>query len=284
MAKPRQPPPTSKLLIVSTDAGGVTDEIQTKLRASFDDFRVVDFHPRKDFTSHLTSRATVVVAGGDGTIGYVARALAGTRRRLGILSLGTFNNFALGLGMPEDLDKAIAVVRAGKTRPVTLGRANDKPFLEAAAIGLFGAEIVLGDEAKDKAFGQLTKGFQAVAAARPFEYEITGDFRGRGRALSLVFTNTPSTGAQMPIGDKKPTEPYLELSVPVGTSRSDIVSRMLSSALLDKHAEEDGMSIRFKTVTITTKPLVTVYADNAKVGRTPVTIAAHPGALQVILP
>jgi diacylglycerol kinase family enzyme len=56
----------------------------------------------------------VVVAGGDGTIGYVARALAGTRRRLGILSLGTFNNFALGLGMPEDLDRAIALSEQGK--------------------------------------------------------------------------------------------------------------------------------------------------------------------------
>jgi diacylglycerol kinase family enzyme len=61
---------------------------------------MVDFNPRKDFTRELTPQATVVVAGGDGTIGFVARALAGTKRRLGILSLGTFNNFALGLGMP----------------------------------------------------------------------------------------------------------------------------------------------------------------------------------------
>ena len=66
----------------------------------------------------------MVVAGGYGTIGYVARALAGTRRRLGILSLGTFNNFALGLGMPEDLDRAIAVVRAGKTRWVRMLQAR----------------------------------------------------------------------------------------------------------------------------------------------------------------
>jgi hypothetical protein len=56
MAKPKQFPPTSKLLIVSTDAGGVTDEIQAKLRDSFDDFRVVDFHPRKAWGSEKTSR------------------------------------------------------------------------------------------------------------------------------------------------------------------------------------------------------------------------------------
>jgi|GEM_PF-5102253 hypothetical protein len=37
------------------------------------------------------------------------------------------------------------------------------------------------------AFGQLRQGFQAVAGARPFEYEISGDFQGRGRALVAGF-------------------------------------------------------------------------------------------------
>lgn len=279
-----QLPPTKKLLIVGTGAKGVRDEVQAKLRVAFDGYRLLEFPPKEDFTSQLAPKATVVVAGGDGTVGYVARKLAGSKCRLGILPLGTYNNFALGLGLPEDLDRAIAVVRAGKRRPVTLGQIEDKPFLEVAAIGLFGAQIVLGDEAKDMAFGDLTKGFREVAGARPFAYEITGDFRAAGRALSLVFANTPTTGAQMPIGENTPTDPYLELSVPVGSSRSDIVSRVISAAVFDKHAEEEGMSIKFNTVTINTKPRVTFYADNNKVGRTPVTIRARSGALKVIVP
>src|ERR1700730_8779821 len=139
---------TSKLLIISAGAGGVTDEVESKLRARFPDFRVSAFNPRQEFRKQTTPRARVVVAGGDGTIGFVARALAGGNRTLGVLSLGTFNNFARSLGMPEDIDGAIAVIRAGKSRRVTLGRANGEPFLEAAAIGLFGEAIALGDHAK----------------------------------------------------------------------------------------------------------------------------------------
>jgi diacylglycerol kinase (ATP) len=282
MAPPARP--TTRLLIVSSGAGSVTDEVESKLTAAFPDFRKVEFNPRQDFTRIITSNATVVVAGGDGTIGFVARALAGSRRRLGILSLGTFNNFALALGLPEDLDKAINVIREGRVRPVTLGRVDGKPFLEAAAIGFFGEAIALGDKAKEQAFGQLSRELRAVAGAKPFEYRITGDLEGHGRALSLVFNNTPSIGARMPVGDKTPIDPFLELSVHVGATRTDVIGRVLASALLDKHVEDEGMSFHFRSITIQTRPRINVYSDNFRAGRTPVTIKAAPGALRVILP
>jgi diacylglycerol kinase family enzyme len=275
---------TSKLLIISAGAGSVTEEVESKLRASFPDFRVVAFAPRHDFRKQITPRARVVVAGGDGTIGFVARALAGTKRTLGVLSLGTFNNFARGLGMPEDLDRAIAVIRAGKSRRVTLGRANAEPFLEAAAIGMFGKVIALGDDAKGHDFGDVAKDLGAVVGASPFEYTITGDLDGSGRALSLVFTNTPSIGARMAVGEKKPRDPFLELAVRVGASRSDIFGRVLASAILDKHVDDQGMVFKFQSIVIETKPRVDIYADNIRVGRTPLTVRADPDALRVYVP
>lgn len=276
--------PTSKLLIISSGAGSVTSEVDAKLRAGFPDFRVVAFNPRQDFRKQLTPRAQVVVAGGDGTIGFVARALAGGGRTLGVLSLGTFNNFARGLGMPEDIDRAIAVIRSGKSRRVTLGRANGEPFLEAAAIGMFGEAIALGDDAKGHDFGDVARDLGAVVGARPFEYTITGDLDGNGRALSLVFANTPSIGARMAVGEKKPRDPYLEVSVRVGASRSDIVGRVLASAILDKHVDDQGMVFKFHSLVIETKPRVDVYADNIRVGRTPLTVSADPDALRVFVP
>jgi diacylglycerol kinase (ATP) len=276
--------PTSKLLIISAGAGSVTDEVESKLRARFPDFRVVAFNPRHDFRKQITPRARVVVAGGDGTIGFVARALAGSERTLGVLSLGTYNNFARGLGMPEDIDQAIAVIRARKSRRVTLGRANGEPFLEAAAIGMFGEAIALGDDAKAHDFGDLGKDLSAVVGARPFEYTITGDLDGNGRALSLVFANTPSIGARMAVGEKKPRDPFLEVSVRVGASRSDIVGRVLASALLDKHVDDQGMVLKFQSLVIETKPRVDIYADNIKVGRTPLTVSADRYALRVFVP
>jgi diacylglycerol kinase (ATP) len=275
---------TTKLLIISPEAGGVTDDIQAKLRSKFPDHQVADFDPRHDFRKLITPHAQVVVAGGDGTIGYVARALAGSAHTMGVLSLGTFNNFARGLGMPEDIDRAIAVIRAGRTQRVTLGRANGEPFLEAAAIGMFGKAIAMGDSAKGHDIGDFGKDLGAVVGAQPFEYTITGDLDGNGRALSLVFANTPSIGARMAVGEKKPRDPFLELSVHVGASRSDVVGRVLASAILDRHVDAKGMVLKFSSLVITTRPRVVVYADNIKIGRTPLTIKADPYALRVFVP
>jgi diacylglycerol kinase (ATP) len=274
----------TRLLIVSPDAGGMSDAIQSRLTSGLARYRQIAFDPHQDFRRGLSSQATVVVAGGDGTIAFVARAIAGTRRRLGILPLGTYNNFARGLGIPTNLHRAIAVVRAGRTRFVTLGRVNDRYFLETASIGIFGEAILLGEKAKDGALTSASRELGAVVKAQPFAFSTRGDFEGHGRSRSLVFTNTPSTGSRLPIGSATPTDPYLELSVGVGESRSDLVGRLVASAIRDKHEDDDTISFQFRSLTIATKPRMAVVADNQRAGRTPATVQAVPRALRVIVP
>ena len=272
-----------KLLIISSGAGSITPEVEAKLRAAFDDYEIVDFDPKYDFRKDLSPTAHVVAAGGDGTIGFVARELAGSKHTFGVLSLGTYNNFSHSLNLPSELGAAIKVARSGNPRPVTLGIVGDTYFLEAAAVGLFGDAIDLGEAIKDREFGAMGPKFRAFASAKPFDFEISGDITGHGKALSLVLNNTPSMGSQMPVGDSSPIEPFLELSIQVGSSRTDLVGRMLASSVLNKHKEDAGMSFQFRHIEIHTKPRVTVFADNQKVGRTPVTVEAHPGALTVLL-
>jgi diacylglycerol kinase (ATP) len=274
----------TRLLIVSPDAGGMSPAIQGSLDSGLPRYQQIAFDPRHDFRRGLSSHATVVVAGGDGTIAFVARAIAGSGRRLGILPLGTYNNFARGLGIPTNLRRAIAVVRAGRARFVTLGRVNDRYFLEAASIGIFGEAILLGDKAKDGALTSASRELGAVVKAQPFSFSTRGDFEGNGRSRSLVFTNTPSTGSRLPIGSGAPTDPYLELSVGVGASRSDLVIRVVASSIRDKHRDDDTISFQFRSLTITTKPRMAVVADNERAGRTPATVQAVPRALRVIVP
>jgi diacylglycerol kinase (ATP) len=274
----------TRLLIVSHDAGGMSEALQGTLDSGLPNYEQIAFDARRDFRRRLSSQATVVVAGGDGTIAFVARALAGTRRRLGILPLGTYNNFARGLGIPTNLRRAIAVVRAGRTRSVTLGRVNDRYFLEAAAVGIFGEAILLGEKAKDGALTSISRELGAVVKAQPFAFTTSGDFEGHGRSRSLVFTNTPSTGSRLPIGSGAPTDPFLELSVGVGESRSDLVGRLVASSIRDKHADHNTISFQFRSLTITTKPRMAVVADNQRAGRTPATVQAVPHALRVIVP
>jgi diacylglycerol kinase family enzyme len=275
----------TSLLILSSKAGSMTPEIEAKLRKAFAGSLAVEFDPKMDLEKLMTSTAQVVVAGGDGTIGWVVRKLADTKHPVGILSLGTFNNFAKSLHLPTTVDAAIRVVKTGKPRPITLGRLNGKIFLEAAAIGLFGETIAAGESAKDRAFGAFADDMKHVMEARPFTYELTGDISGSGSCMSLVFTNTTSIGSQMPVSDKTPVDPYLELSVHAGRSRTDIVKRVLARAVLSKHKEGGlGQVFKFRKLEVVTNPKVRIYADNAQLGRTPATITAELSALQVILP
>jgi diacylglycerol kinase family enzyme len=262
----------------------MTPEIEAKLRKAFASSLVVEFDPEMDLEKLVTPTATVIVAGGDGTIGWVVRRLADTKHPLGILPMGTFNNFAKSLQLPTDVDAAIRVIQTGRPHPITLGRVNNKIFLEAAAIGLFGDTIAAGESAKDRAFGAFAEDVKRIAEAKPFTYQLSGDIRGSGTAMSLVFTNTTSIGSQMPVSDKTPEEPYLELSVRAGATRRDIVKRVLARALLSRHREGGlGQVFQFRQLEVTTKPRVRVYADNTEVGSTPATITAELSALRVIL-
>jgi len=260
-------------------------EVEAKLRKAFPHSLVVEFDPKMDIESMVSPEATVIVAGGDGTIGWAVRQLADTKHPLGILSLGTFNNFAKSLGLPTNVNAAIRLIQKGRPRPITLGRINGHLFLEAAAIGLFGATIAAGESAKDRAFGELSDDLKHLAEAKPFRYEMTGDISGAGTVMSLVFTNTTSIGAQLPVSDKTPVEPYLELAVRAGATRRDIVRRVLARAVLSKHREGGlGQVFKFRKIVVTTTPKVRIYADNEHLGRTPATISAEVSALKVILP
>jgi diacylglycerol kinase family enzyme len=275
----------TSLLIMSPKAGSMTPEIEAKLRKAFESSVIVEFDPKMEIEKLVGPTALVIVAGGDGTIGWVVRKLAETKHPLGILSMGTFNNFAKSLHLPTTVDAAIRVIKTGKPRPITLGRLNGKIFLEAAAIGLFGETIAAGESAKDRAFGEFAEDLKHIAEAKPFTYELTGDIRGSGTAMSLVFTNTTSIGSQMPVSDKTPEDPYLELSVHAGATRRDIAKRVLARLVLSKHKEGGlGQVFKFRKLVVTTKPKVRVYADNMQFGRTPTTITAELSALHVILP
>jgi diacylglycerol kinase family enzyme len=277
--------PAGRLLILSTGAGNMTPELEARLRSLFADHLVIPFDPKVDFEKLITPRARVVVAGGDGSVEFVVRKLADSKHPVGILSLGTFNNFALALGLPPDLEEQIEVVKKGRPRPITLGRVNGTVFLEACLIGLFGETIALGETLKDRKYGSLATDLAKVLAAKRFTYELEGDLKGSGSAMSLVFTNTASIGSLLPVGDSTPRDHYLEFAVLAGRTRSDIAARALASALLMKHAEEGlGQVFRFQKVSVRTRPRMRVYADNVLVGRTPATVTAEISAVKVILP
>ncbi|WP_225029526.1 diacylglycerol/lipid kinase family protein [Xinfangfangia pollutisoli] len=85
--------------------------------------------------------ATVIAAGGDGTVTAVAEALLGSPAALGILPLGTFNFFARSLGLPPDPADAAQALIGGQVMAVPVGEVNGRLFLNNASLGLYPALI-----------------------------------------------------------------------------------------------------------------------------------------------
>jgi diacylglycerol kinase family enzyme len=83
--------------------------------------------------------ATLVAAGGDGTISAVAAVVHEADLRLGVVAAGTFNFFARGLDLPEETGAALDLIASDAERDVPVGEVNGHLFLNNASIGLYPA-------------------------------------------------------------------------------------------------------------------------------------------------
>jgi len=88
-----------------------------------------------------SSYDAIVAVGGDGTVREVASALIGSSTPLGILPLGTGNDFARSFNLPEDLFSALSVIAKKSPVPIDVGCSDRFFFLNVASVGL-DAEIV----------------------------------------------------------------------------------------------------------------------------------------------
>ncbi len=125
--------------------GGGEHELCARVRRAFEaaGARVaLSMHAPGELEDELRRRvaerhAVVFVGGGDGSVATAARALRGTRTALGVLPLGTRNNFARDLGVPLELEQAVPALLAGEERRVDLGCVNGRAFVNNVSLGLY---------------------------------------------------------------------------------------------------------------------------------------------------
>ena len=96
------------------------------------------------FASEAGEVDLLIAAGGDGTLNEVVHGLMDlsmdARPVLGVVPLGTANDFATGCGIPREPETALALCLEGEAVPIDVGKANEHWFLNAASVG-FGAEV-----------------------------------------------------------------------------------------------------------------------------------------------
>ena len=269
------------------------EQLERMARAEGFAVRTISTHSKREMETELgplidAKTPRVGIAGGDGTVEAAAQLLAHTQTALGILSQGTFNNFATALGIPHNLPAALRVLHKGMVKTVDLGQIGDKYFAESAGVGLFADGLALYGANANKNFW---RGLWAGAAlllsfkAQTMILTIDGETITR-RVTACEIANTYRIAQAMPLA------PYADVSdgvlnvVVIGDiGRRDILS-YLKAIRAQMHLDLPDVSfyeVR-REITIETKGRKrNFHADDAKVGATPVTVRLAPGALRVLV-
>lgn len=152
--------------------------------------------------------AVIVAGGGDGTLSEVAAAMASSGRdstrlpSLGLLPLGTANDFATAAGLPQEAEPALRLIAREPPRPVDLLRLEAdgrEHWCANLASGGFGTEVTVETpEGMKKLLGglaYLVTGVTRLASIEPQHARITGeDFRWEGGFIALGIGNGRQAG------------------------------------------------------------------------------------------
>jgi diacylglycerol kinase family enzyme len=167
------------LVLLNNHAGALPDDPRGRdaIRRRFADSgadietRLVD--PRwleQNTREAVGGGAEVIIAGGgDGTLNTIANLIAGSDKALGVLPLGAHNHFARALGVPMNLDDAIASLVHGTVREIPIAQVNGRLFLTFSAAGLTERRKPLDPRGADDA-----RGAQAREPALAFPADDVG--------------------------------------------------------------------------------------------------------------
>lgn len=231
----------------------------------------------------------VIVGGGDGSLNDAASGLLETGLPLGVLPLGTANDFARTMGIPPDLPAAVAVIANGKSVSIDLGHANGHPFFNVASIG-FSADLAasLTQEAK-KRWGKLGYGIVAarlLASSRLFTAHLEHDgSTEKLRTLQVSVGNGRFYGGGMTVhADATATDGMLDF-YSLEVDHWWRLLRLLPSIRKGTHGQwDDVRAFSTKALTVRTSKPRRVNLDGELKTHTPVEFTILEKALQVYVP
>ncbi|MFC3418586.1 diacylglycerol kinase [Salinicoccus hispanicus] len=140
----------------------------------------------------------IVAAGGDGTVNEVVNGMAIFDRRpsLGIIPIGTVNDFAKALNLPTDILEATETILSGMAADIDIGLMNSKYFINIAGGGKI-TEVSYEAPSKLKSIiGPLAyyvKGIEMLPKIRSTDVRIEYDneiFEGKVMLFLLGLTNS----------------------------------------------------------------------------------------------
>lgn len=236
---------------------------------------------------------SIIVGGGDGTLSTAAGVLAGSETPLGILPLGTLNHFAKDLGIPTQLEEAIAVIARGQISSVDLGEVNGRTFINNSSLGIY-PRLVIRRELHQRLHGMRKWTAMLLAAAsviRRFptlSVTVTLDEQIRTAKTPLVFigNNTYQLNG-LTLGTRERVDAgELSLCLAHATSRWQILKLILSAILgtLDQARDFESFSVRECRIDSRRRHLSLALDGEVTPFQFPLEYKIRPAALRVFTP
>jgi diacylglycerol kinase (ATP) len=230
----------------------------------------------------------VVAVGGDGLVHCALQAIAGTGVPLGIVPAGGGNDLAGELGLPADPAQAVAVIAAGKTREIDLGRTDRGIWWAGVLNAGFDSQVVARAERMRRPRGPLRydlAAYREIANLRQHRMRITLDGVTTEQPVTLVAVgNGPRYGGGMRIAPGADlSDGLFEVVVADAMPRRTLV-RLKPLVRAGAHVRHPQVHVhRAGTVTLDA-PDLPAYADGEAIGVLPVTTTCVPGVLRVLVP
>ena len=284
------------LLVNPASAGGkalgVIPAVEAELRRLGAEFRVV----RSDSGEHAKQLArdmaeageVAVAVGGDGLVGTLAGALAGTDGALAIIPAGRGNDFARVLEIPTDPAAAARVAFQGHERALDVGQVDGKSFVGIASFGFDSDANRIANETRIVR-GNLVYAYAALRAlvqwkhAR-FTVTVDGE-RHEFTGWSVAVGNSKAFGGGMfmfPMAELD--DGKLEVAICEQSSKWHYLKGLPK---VFKGTHVDDPAIRFfrgERIEIDADRDFVVYADGDPLADLPATVTVLRRALRVIVP
>lgn len=231
----------------------------------------------------------VAAAGGDGTYGEIVNGLVGTNACLGILPMGTGNDFARALGLAGDLNLAARTLVEGEPHAIDLGRADGRCFINVAGCG-FDAAVAMrvnrGFRWLRGTAAYVAAVLQSLAAYRAAEMRLTIDGEQMNlRAMLCCVANTQSYGGGMRIAPAaRIDDGLLDVCVLREAGILEFL-RAFPRVFKGTHVNHPKFFTRAASrITIESEVPLPVLIDGDVTHSTPITFEVVPSAIKVMMP
>jgi len=234
--------------------------------------------------------STVIAAGGDGTINEVATALARLapqhRPVLGLVPLGTANDFATSAGIPLEMENALRLAILGKATPIDIACVNNDRYFINMATGGFGTRITTETPEKLKsALGGVSyfiHGLMRMDTLKADSCTLQGpDFHWQGDALVIGIGNgRQAGGGQRLCPTALINDGKLELSI---ATSQELLPTLIHKLTSDEE-NPNLITASLPWLTISAPNEMTFNLDGEPLSGTEFRIEVMPDALECRLP